>query len=209
MKRMTMSSSRLGRLFRLVVALAGCAAASCSAAPGGGPPADTTSEAPKEELRMAADEGAVLQAARALMVADPVVALVSVDGPGQPRVRSVRALLEPVDPDQPRSGFTVWVMTRLTTRKIAQVRAHPQVTLYFNDDARDSYVSIMGTALVHTDADHPEAKRRYQGEDIEAYWPDFPRDFVMLEIRPLWLEFIGPDLANDPTTWRPQAVVFD
>jgi general stress protein 26 len=100
-------------------------------------------------------------------------------------------------------------MTRFTTRKVAQVRAHPQVTLYFNDDETDSYASIMGTAVVHTDPAHPGAKRRYEGEDVKAYWPDFPRDFVMLEIRPQWLEFIGPTIANDERTWRPQAVVFD
>ena len=158
---------------------------------------------------MASNEAAVLQAARALMVADRVVALVTVDAPGQPRVRSVRALLEPVEPGQPRSGFTVWVMTRLTTRKVEQIRAHPRVTLYFSDDDQDSYASIMGVAIVHTDAEHPDAKRRYEKEDIQAYWPDFPRDFVMLEVRPQWLEFIGPAVENDERTWRPQAVIFN
>lgn len=151
----------------------------------------------------------MLHAARALMEADRVVALVTVDGTGQPRVRSVRALLEPAGSGEPKSNFTVWVMTRFTTRKVAQVRAHPQVTLYFNDDETDSYASIMGTAVVHTDPAHPGAKRRYEGEDVKSYWPDFPRDFVMLEIRPQWLEFIGPTIANDERTWRPQAVVFD
>jgi general stress protein 26 len=204
-----MASNGHRLLSGLVVTVAVCAAASCSAAPGSGALAGSTSAVPNEELRMAADEATVLQAARALMVADPVVALVTVDTPGQPRVRSVRALLEPVEPGKPRSGFTVWVMTRLTTRKIDQIRAHPKVTLYFSDDARDSYASLMGTALVHTDAEHPEAKQRYQGEDIHAYWPDFPRDFVMLEVRPQWLEFIGPGVSNDERTWRPQAVIFN
>jgi general stress protein 26 len=184
------------------------AVASCSAAPERDSSESLVGEAPREELRMASDEAAVREAARALMVADPVVALVTVDAAGQPRVRSVRALLEPETPGDPQSGFTVWVMTRLTTRKVDQIRAHPQVALYFSDDQQDSYASIMGTALVHTDAEHPEAKRRYQGEDTEAYWPDFPRDFVMLEIRPEWLEFIGPGVSNDERTWRPQAVVF-
>jgi general stress protein 26 len=101
------------------------------------------------------------------------------------------------------------VMTRFTTRKVDQIRAHPKVTLYFSDDERDSYASIMGTAIVHTDAGDPEAKRRYEGEDIKSYWPEFPRDFVMLEVRPQWLEFIGPGVSNDEHTWRPQAVVFN
>lgn len=158
---------------------------------------------------MASDEGAVLHAARALMAADSVVALVTVDASGRPRVRSVRALLDPVDPGMPKSGFTVWVMTRFATRKIDQIRANPTVSLYFNDDGNDSYASIVGTAVVHTDPEHPGARQRYKSEDVKSYWPDFPRDFVMLEIRPRWLEFIGPGIANDERTWRPQAVVFN
>lgn len=194
---------------RVIVFLIACAAGGCSAAPESLTSAFATADVPRHELRMASDENAVLQAARALMVADRVVALVTVDEPGQPRVRSVRALLEPLRPGNPKGGFTVWVMTRLTTRKVDQIRAHQKVTLYFNDDERDSYASIMGTAIVHTDAGHPDAKRRYEGEDIKSYWPEFPRDFVMLEVRPQWLEFIGPGVPNDEHTWRPQAVVFN
>lgn len=158
---------------------------------------------------MASDREAVLEAARALMAADAVVALATVDETGQPRVRSVRAFLDPVEPGRPASGFTVWVLTRLTTRKVDQIRAQPQVTLYFNDDEKASYATIMGTAVVHTDSEHPGAMRHYQGEDVRFFWPDFPRDFVMLEIRPRWLEFIGPGAANDDHTWRPQAVIFE
>ena len=187
-------------------------AAGCSALPDRAsdrPAGVSTGAIPRDELRMASDEAAVLQGARALMEADRVVALVTVDGSGQPRVRSVRALLEPAGPSEPKRNFTVWVMTRLATRKVAQIRAHPQVTLYFNNDETDSYASIMGTAVVHTDPTHPAAQRRFEGEDVKSYWPDFPRDFVMLEIQPQWLEFIGPAIANDERTWRPQAVVFD
>ena len=103
-----------------------CAAAGCTGAPDSLP--ESAGEVPREELRLASDEAAVLEAARALMVADRVVALVTVDAPGQPRVRSVRALLEPVKPDEPRSGFTVWVMTRFATRKVDQIRANPTVS---------------------------------------------------------------------------------
>jgi general stress protein 26 len=172
-------------------------------------PSGSARESPDAELRMAADPTAVLDAARALMVADAVVALATVDDSGRPRVRSVRAFLDPVEPGSPSSGFTVWVLTRFTTRKVEQIRAHPDVTLYFNDDDASSYASIVGTALIHTDPGHPGAKRHYEGQDVRFYWPDFPRDFVMLEIRPQWLEFIGPGVSNDEQTWRPQAVIFD
>jgi general stress protein 26 len=164
---------------------------------------------PSAELRPAVNPAALLDSARRLMLADSNVALVSVDADGQPRVRTVKAFVDPVDPARPASGVTVWVMTRLTTRKVEQIRRHPQATLYFNDDARLSYATVMGVATVHTDPEHAGAKRHYDAEYARFFWPDFPRDFVMLEIRPRWLEYIGPGVSNDETTWRPQSVTFE
>ena len=43
----------------------------------------------------------------------------------------------------------------------------------------------------------------------KVFWPAFPRDFVVIEVTPDWLEFIGPGVWNDPNTWRPQGVVFE
>ena len=163
---------------------------------------------PTSDLRMAADPRALVDSARSLMLADSNVALVTVDSAGQPRVRTVRAFIDPPDSARLESGITVWVMTRFSTRKVDQIRRHPQVTLYFNHDDRQSYASIMGVATVHTDPEHPGAKRHYDEEYKQFFWPDFPRDFVMLEIRPRWIEYLGPGHSNDPTTWRPQAVVF-
>ena len=204
------AATRACLLIGIAVVLTACLAAGCSApVPANAPYGYSARDIPRDELRMASDPGAVLEAARALMEVDAVVALATVDETGQPRVRSVRAFLDPVEPGRPASGFTVWVLTRLTTRKVDQVRAQPQVTLYFNEDEKGSYATIMGTAVVHTDPSHPGAMRHYEREDVKFFWPDFPRDFVMLEIRPRWLEFIGPGAADDDYTWRPQAVVFE
>jgi general stress protein 26 len=196
-----------------IAILAALVGVGCAASPPGRQapvlPAPSAGIVPEGELRRAADTAAILASARALMTANRNVALVTVDAAGQPRVRTVRAFLDPVDPDRPASGATVWIMTRLTTRKVGQIRAHPQVTLYFNDDERESYATIMGTAVIHTDPEHPGAKRHHDASLVEFFWPDFPRDFVMLEVRPRWLEYIGPDAENDDRTWRPQAVVFD
>lgn len=164
---------------------------------------------PMAELRPAGDPRALLDSARALMLADENAALVTVDAMGQPRVRSVHAFLDPADSARAASGVTVWVMTRRTTRKVAQIRQHPQVTLYFNDDAQDKFATVMGTAVVHTDPENPGAKRHYDATWTRFFWPDFPRDFIMLEIRPQWLEYLGPGVPADSQSWRPQAVVFD
>lgn len=152
---------------------------------------------------------AILKAARALMESDENMALVTIDNKGQPRVRSVRAFLSEVDPVDKRKGMTVWVMTRDTTRKLKQIRQRPQVTLYFNDDAKLSYLSIMGTAVIHTDPEAPRVKPFVSLEGYkEFFWPQFPRGFVMIEIIPRWIEFMGPGIKNHKEHWRPQAVEF-
>jgi general stress protein 26 len=154
-------------------------------------------EVPEAELNLASDQQAVLDSARALMLTDPDMALVTMDSAGQPRVRTVRAFLDDPEPGRPERGMTVWIMTRLSTRKIEQIRRHPKVTLYFDDDSRVSYGTLMGMATVHTDPSHPGARRHYDEEYAAFFWPDFPRDLVMIEVLPMWLEYMGPGLWND------------
>ncbi len=156
---------------------------------------------PASELYLEREKADLLAAARAVVASDPVAALVTVDAEGRPRVRSVE-----VRP--PGNDFVLWIATRPTTRKLAQIEARPQVALYFNDDVAGTYLSVMGRATVHRDratvlreAWMPEAARR------ELY-PDFPDDCVLLEVRPDWLEVIAPGADPDDATWRPRALTF-
>jgi general stress protein 26 len=167
------------------------------------------------ELNRASDEAAVLAAARALMLADSNAALITVDPQGQPRARTVFTLLERPDPLDRARGVTAWIMTRAGSRKLDQIRRNPNVTLYYSDDANVSYASIMGNATIHTDPSHVTARELYMAwlpeeGDRRYFWPDFPADFVMIEVRPRWLEYMGQrDHRPDSATWRPQAVVFE
>ena len=103
----------------------------------------------------------------------------------------------------------VFVLTRLTTRKVEQLAGNPHVTLYFNEDQRVTYATVMGRATVHRDPTNPRVRPFLDSGTVRFFWPGFPQDFVMIEVVPEWLEFIGPGLWNDPNTWRPQAVVFE
>lgn len=67
---------------------------------------------------------------------------------------------------------------------------------------------ILGKAVVHTDPSHPGAKRHYDEDYARFFRPDFPADFVMIEVKPDWLEYMGPGVPNHRQHWRPQAVVF-
>jgi len=162
---------------------------------------------PKAELLLASDTALLLDSADALLARHPSAGLVTVDASGRPRIRSVGAF-RLARPATPRDRFTVFVLTRRSTRKLEQLAQNPAVTLYFDEDDRTSYASIMGRATIHRDPIHPRLQEFLDSATIRFFWPDYPRDFVMLEITPDWIEFMGPGLWNDPDNWRPHAVIF-
>lgn len=199
-----------GWLALIVLVAAGCVHAGQQVAATRQPPSPATTE-----LNLAADPDAVLASARTLMLDDANAALITVDATGQPRSRTVMTLLEAPDVTDRARGVTAWIMTRAGSRKLAQIQQNPNVTLYYSDDEGVRYASIMGTATIHTDPEHARARPIYmaflpEDADRRYFWPRFPDDFVMIEVRPRWLEYMGQaDHHPDTATWRPQAVVFD
>jgi general stress protein 26 len=151
------------------------------------------------------DEAKILAAARAIVAEDPVAGLITLDSNGIPRVRSVGV-------SDPEDDLTMWIGTRRTSRKVAQVRANPNATLYFNFDdlsggyAKAFYASFMGLASVHTDPS-TVAKSAPDEETRKVYWPNFPNDFASIRFQPLWLEVAGHGIKGDEANWQPQAVV--
>ena len=168
----------------------------------------TTSRVPRAELSLARDTAVVLDSADALIARHSFVGLVTVDEFNRPRIRTVRAF-RLKRPTTARERFTVFILTRTSTRKIDQIAKNPLVTLYFNEDQRAAYATVMGRATVHRDPKDPRLQPFLDSATVKFFWPAFPRDFVMIEVTPDWLEFIGPGVWNDPSTWRPQAVVFE
>jgi len=168
----------------------------------------TTPIVPRAELSLARDTAVVLDSADALIARQSFVGLVTVDEFNRPRIRTVRAF-RLKNPTTARERFTVFILTRTSTRKVDQIAKNPLVTLYFNEDQRAAYATVMGRATVHRDPRNPRLQSFLDSATVHFFWPAFPRDFVMLEVAPDWLEFIGPGIWNDPNTWRPQAVVFE
>src|SRR5688572_21781190 len=143
----------------------------------------TPPSVPRSELSLARDTAVVLDSADALIARDSSVGLVTVDELNRPRIRSVRAFrLE--RPRNARERFTVFILTRTSTRKIDQIARNPLVTLYFNEDQRAAYATIMGRATVHRDPQNPRLQPFLDSTTVRFFWPAFPRDFVMSEVTP-------------------------
>ena len=157
---------------------------------------------PKEELYSIAERSNILIAARAIIESDPTAALVTVDDAGRPRVRSVNT-------SKPDSSMSIWIATRPGTRKVEQIKDNPNVTLYYNEDASISYLSIMGKAELISDVEIIQAQNPFSEQWTKQFFPNYPDDILLIRIQPVWLEVMGKGIAPSNENWRPQAVVFE
>lgn len=150
-------------------------------------------------VKSAPNRAQILAEATALIARVRYAALITVDEQGQPRSRVVDAFA-------PEDDLTIWIATRPSTRKVAQIRTNPSVTLYYWDPDRKSYLSIMGQGEVVEDI--PIKQRMRREVDSASLYPDFPRDYVLLKVTPTWLEGVLPGFRGDPQSWAPVAVAF-
>lgn len=153
--------------------------------------------APDEELHAVDARPELLDAARRLIETDAVATLISVDGEGRARARSV-------DSSGPDDEWRFWVATRPGTRKVEQIEQHPEVTLHFETDEAGGYVSVMGSARIHRDDPVLFERNNPIAPDLmPTLFPDFPHDYLLIEIRPTWLEVLTPEIEASVETWRP------
>jgi general stress protein 26 len=145
-----------------------------------------------------AHRGDLRTAARDVMRASKYCALVTVDDQGRPRARTVH-------PFPPGNDFVVWIATRPVTRKVEQIRADPNVTLYYFDAERLEYVTLMGRARL---VDDLEEKKKRRNLISFALYPDWPEDCLLIEVTPERLEVQAKGVDPDDVTWRPQSLEF-
>ena len=152
-----------------------------------------------KDLYRTTDPQTLLAAARTLITEDTIATLITLDASGQPRARSI--LVSPPDPD-----LTLWMATRPGSRKLDQLRANPIATLHFAEDSKAAYLSLMGTAHIHTDPATIQDKNPYKGSALTHFFPNYPTDFVLLGFKPQWLELATQDIPSSPATWQPQGL---
>jgi general stress protein 26 len=145
------------------------------------------------------EPAAILAAAKALFAKDTFTTLITVDALHRPRARTVLV-------SAPDDDFILWMATRPGTRKLEQLKQNPAATLHFADDGSSAYASLMGEARVTEDASSIANRNPYKGDALKKYFPDFPRDFVLLAFKPFWLEIVTRTIRSTTDTWRPQGL---
>lgn len=142
----------------------------------------------------------VIAAAKDVMQTSRYSTLITIGDEGQPQARIV-------DPFVPEADFTIWIGTNPLTRKVAEIRRDPRVTLLYFNPAAGEYVTVVGTATLVADS---VEKARHWKEEWAAYYRDGPRGdgYVLIRVRPTRLEVVSPrhGLVNDPKTWLPVLV---
>lgn len=144
----------------------------------------------------------ILAAAREIMDGAHFCAFITNGEDGQPQAREI-------DPFAPEDDFTVWMATKASTRKMAQVRRDPRVTLYYQAPNGAGYVTLFGRAAIVTDAAEKAARWK---EAWAPLYDDRNRgdDYTLVRVTPVRLEIVSltHGLVGDPATWRPLSVDF-
>ena len=141
----------------------------------------------------------VLQAARQVVQETAFATLITIDQNGQPKARTVDAFAP--DPD-----WVVWIATRPSSRKVAEIGQRPKVTLHYYNNELKSYVSLMGQATLVSDVATKKSLRRAQ--DSNKLYPNFPDDYQLIRVQPTRLEGVLPGYRGHPETWAPIGVNF-
>ena len=139
----------------------------------------------------------VLKIARAIIEAVRYCAVITVDGSGRPQARELDAF-------RPDERMVIWFATNPKSRKVAEIRKDPRVTLYYADVKApgQGYVTVLGHARIVTD---PAEKKTHWKKGFEVFWPDRSEGYLLVEVTPDRIEVMSPEhgINGDPVTWTP------
>lgn len=142
----------------------------------------------------------LISTAREIMTATRYCALITIGRDGRAHARTMDAFA-------PEEDMTVWLATNPRSRKAAEIRRNPRVTLYYFDRESAAYVTIYGTA--HLVNDRPEKQRRWK-DDWKIFYPDRDKSYLLIKVTPTRLEVVNVNkgIVGTSPTWQPLSVDF-
>lgn len=142
----------------------------------------------------------LVAAAREIMTTTRYCALITTGVRGRTNARTMDAFA-------PDESMVVWFGTNPASRKVAEIRRNPRVTLYYFDRDSQAYVTLHGVARVVND---PQEKLRHWKDDWKNFYPDREQGYVLIKVQPLRLEVVNTrtGIVGDSRTWDPPSVTF-
>jgi len=143
---------------------------------------------------------ALIASAREIMEAARYCALITVDSKGRTHARTM-------DPFAPDENMQVWFGTNSRSRKVAEIRRHSRVVLYYFDREGPAYVTIRGTARLVND---PREKTRRWKDEWKAFYPDRDKGYLLIAVTPNELEIVSEKkgIIGDSIKWTPPKIRF-
>lgn len=143
----------------------------------------------------------LIKAAKEIMNAATYCALITLDEEGRPRVRVM-------DPFKPEGDLIVWFGTNPNSRKVAQIKNDPRVTLYYLDNDASGYVMIHGKAHL---VDDPTEKENRWKDGWDDFYLNKPKGYLLIKVIPEWMEILSTSrgLLGDKITWQPPMVLWN
>ena len=143
----------------------------------------------------------LIDAAKEIMNKAPSCTLITLAEDGSPRSRAMA-------PFAPEDDLVVWFGTNSNSQKLEHIKKDPRVNLYYLDEDNTGYVQILGKAQI---IDEPETKRTYFKKEWKDFYPDYPKNYTLIRVEPIWMEIISERLGilGDEKTWKAPRVVFE
>src|SRR5882672_1538896 len=120
------------------------------------------------------DRASLLATARAIIKTARYCALITLDSNGRPHARTM-------DPYPPEENMVVWLGTNSKSRKVAEIRRHQHVTLYYFVREDQAYVTIAGRARIVQDA---AEKAKHWKEEWKDFYPNGRKNYLLIAVIP-------------------------
>ena len=142
----------------------------------------------------------LIAAAREIIATARYCALITVDSKGRAHARTM-------DPFPPDENLVIWFGTNPKSRKVAEIRRHRRVTLYYFDRESPGYVTISGFARL---VNNPAEKARHWKDEWKAFYPDREKGYLLIAVTPQELEIVNEKkgIVGDAHFWTPPTVRF-
>jgi general stress protein 26 len=142
----------------------------------------------------------LIVAAREIIATARYCALITADSKGRIHARTM-------DPFPPDDHLVIWFGTNPKSRKVAEIRRHSRVTLYYFDRESPAYVTITGFARL---VNNPAEKARHWKDEWKAFYPNREKGYLLIAVTPQELEIVNEKkgIVGDAHLWTPPTVRF-
>src|SRR5262252_9280966 len=142
----------------------------------------------------------LISTAREIMTSVRYCALITIGNQGRANARTMDAFA-------PDENMIVWLATNPQSRKVAEIRRRPRVTLYYFDRENQAYVTLHGVARLVNDRSE---KARHWKDDWKTFYPDRDQSYLLIEVRPIKLEVVNvkAGVVGTGQNWDPPTVSF-